>query len=97
MAWQKGQSGNPKEKTLDQFYSDLLESWRKHSVEALERVKEKDYAEYVELVTAVLDKVIFPPDDPRRQITEYTTEEVAEIMDQGLAKRVQKKESDSTH
>ena len=67
----------PKEKTLDQFYSDLLEVWRKRSVEALESMKEKDYAEYVELVTAVLDKVIFPPDDPRRQITEYTTKEVA--------------------
>ena len=89
MAWQKGQSGNPKgrgrgnrDRVTDAFFRDLANDWNLHGRKAVEDLREKDVAAYCRIVAGVVPKDV--QIEVNKSARQMTDDELIAIITSGI-------------
>ena len=81
-----------RKKLSEQFLSDLLKVWGENGEEALTKMKEDDYAAYLQTGAAILSKAYgLKPDDALRAMFDSSPVELAALAGEGLAQRTGKR------
>ncbi len=88
MAWKPGESGNPagrpkgvRHKLSEAGLSELVDDWVKHGIEVIQKVREKKPEVYLQVISRLLPQNLeLSVDDNRRSISEYSPQELAEMV-----------------
>jgi len=87
MAWEKGQSGNPKgrpksarQKLSEGFLRDVQEKWKECGSDVLDRVIAEQPAKFLECITRILPKQIEAEITDNRKAEDMTDDELASVI-----------------
>lgn len=89
--WKKGESGNPagrpkgaRDRLSQAVYKEILEDWAENGAEVIRKVRAVQPALYLQAVIRLVPTAHdLTLDDARKAISEYSTEELAELIGAG--------------